>query len=82
MGDSGLALKDIARQKIRDLVDKFRHDPLATTYHEAQIYKDYVLPLFAILGWDVNSREVTIEERVGRKRADFGFYIKTEARGY
>ncbi|MCL4255272.1 MAG: type I restriction enzyme HsdR N-terminal domain-containing protein, partial [Anaerolineae bacterium] len=82
MDNSAQDNKAIARQKIRELVNRFRNDPLITTYNEAQIYKDYVLPLFSALGWDVTSREVTIEETVGRKRADFGFYIKTESRGY
>jgi len=74
--------KEVAHQKIRDLVEKFRNDTDAKKHNEAQIYKDYVLPLFSALGWDVNSREVTIEETIAGKRADFGFYIKTPSRGY
>jgi len=45
-------------------------------YNEEMTKKDFILPLFRVLGWDVeNSTEVTAEERVSKKKVDYGFRI-------
>lgn len=40
---------------------------------EAATKKDYILPLFRSLGWDVESGQVTAEERMSRGFVDYGF---------
>ena len=40
---------------------------------EAATKKDYILPLFRSLGWDVESGQVTAEERISRGFVDYGF---------
>lgn len=38
--------------------------------------KDFILPLFDALGWKTaDSREVTAEEKISKKRVDYGFRI-------
>ena len=43
--------------------------------NESQNCKDFILPLFDALGWDVYSDEVASEENVGGKRADYTFRL-------
>ena len=59
---------------VRHLLEKYREaggDKARLT--EAVTKKDYILPLFRSLGWDVESGEVTAEERVSRGFVDYGF---------
>ncbi len=45
-------------------------------YNEEATKKDFILPLFRILGWDVdNSNEVSPEDKVSTKRVDYAFKI-------
>jgi len=45
-------------------------------YNEAATRKDFILPLFAALGWDtLNSAEVSPEEKVSRGWVDFSFRL-------
>lgn len=45
-------------------------------YTEEETKKDFILPLFKALGWDVDDkREVSAEEHMSSGRPDYGFYI-------
>ena len=58
----------------RHLLEKYRKaggDKARIT--EAVTKKDYILPLFRSLGWDVESGDVTAEERISRGFVDYGF---------
>ncbi len=70
--------KDAARQKIQQIVDRFRDtDPAQrAAYNEQQTREYFVLPLFRALGWDTTDPEqVSAEERISGGYADFGFYV-------
>ena len=60
---------------VRHLLEKYRRaggDKARIT--EAGTKKDYILPLFRSLGWDVEEgSEVTAEERISRGFVDYGF---------
>ncbi len=67
------------KQEIRKLVEKHNkvvEEKRIDKYKEEETKKDFILPLFRALGWDVeNSSEVTAEEKVSKKRVDYGFRI-------
>lgn len=70
--------KSEAKQQIEALVRKF--DALSAAerrgYNEANTRKDFIMPLFAALGWDTrDAREVSEEVRVGRTWADYAFKV-------
>jgi len=75
-----------AKQKVGVLVDRFR-DVMQSgkfkQYSEEQTKKDFILPLFEILGWDVYSKnEVSAEENISGSRVDYGFYLNGRAQFY
>jgi len=67
------------RQEVAQLVTKYNEvvsTKRADGYNEEMTKKDFILPLFRALGWDVeNSIEVTAEEKVSKKKVDYGFRI-------
>ncbi len=80
---------------VRWLVERFdreRESYLSGRYNEAQVRVDFINPLFALLGWDVENRqgapeayrEVVYEDRVkvggGTKAPDYGFYAGGQRR--
>lgn len=75
------AQKQYAREKISELIKKF--DGLSKTiksnYNEANTRKDFVIPLFHALGWDVynarTSNEVVEEEATISGRIDYSFRL-------
>jgi len=71
--------KETAKQRIKELVDKYNkvvEEKRVSKYKEEETKKDFILPLFRALGWDVeNSTEVTAEETISKKRVDYGFRI-------
>jgi type I restriction-modification system DNA methylase subunit len=74
--------KEKARQEIQLLVDKYNRfvaEGRDSKYKEEETKKDFILPLFRALGWDVENRsrpnEVTAEETISKKRVDYGFRI-------
>ena len=70
--------KEAAKEHVERLVEKFRESETAgklTRYTEEETKKDFILPLFATLGWDVDTREVSAEESISGKRVDYGFYL-------
>ncbi len=72
--------------------DRERESYLSGGYNEAQARVDFINPLFALLGWDVENRqgtpeayrEVVYEDRVkvggGTKAPDYGFYAGGQRR--
>jgi type I restriction-modification system DNA methylase subunit len=70
--------KDAARQRIRELVERWRTTPKneRDAYNEDQTQHYFILPLFRALGWDTeNPSEFSAEEQISRGFVDFGFYL-------
>ncbi len=74
--------KDLVKEQIQALVTKYEKlTPQGKRgMNEAQNCKDFILPLFGMLGWDVYSDEIASEENVGGKRADYIFRMNGVAR--
>ena len=64
---------------IAQLVEKYKRiveENRDSKYNEEMTTKDFILPLFRALCWNVeDSSEVTAEEKVSKKRVDYGFRI-------
>ena len=71
--------KETAKREIKELVEKYNRvveENRVAKYNEEMTKKDFILPLFRALGWNVeNSSEVTAEETISKKRVDYGFRI-------
>ena len=72
--------KEQAKEKIKKLVEKYRNFSLSQKKecNESMVCKDFVLPLFQALGWDVYNNfghEVASEAQISGKRADYAFYV-------
>ncbi len=71
--------KNEAKKKIQALLDKYQvavNSGKINKYSEEETKKDFILPLFEILGWDVHDKnEVSAEESQSGGRVDYGFYI-------
>jgi len=67
------------KQQIRFLLDKYNkaaEEKRIGKYKEEETKKDFILPLFRALGWNVeDSSEVTAEEKISKDRVDYGFRI-------
>lgn len=78
--------KDEAKLKIKDLVQKYKQvieTRAVSKYTEEETKKDFILPLFRALGWDVdNKNEVTAEEHQSSGRVDYGFYLDERLKFY
>ncbi|KKU91757.1 MAG: hypothetical protein UY23_C0001G0363 [Candidatus Jorgensenbacteria bacterium GW2011_GWA1_48_11] len=74
------------RSKIADLIQKYeraKQSGLVKKYSEEETKKDFILPLFEALGWDVREkREVSAEEKISGDRVDYGFYIDGHIKFY
>lgn len=81
-----IMLEQGAKSVIQELIDKYetaKAGGLLKRYTEEQTKKDFILPLFEALGWNVYGREeVTAEEDITGKRVDYGFYLKGIIRFY
>lgn len=71
--------REAALQKIKVLLDKYSvavKDGRISKYNEEMTKKDFILPLFDALGWNTSdSIEVSAEEKISKKRVDYGFRI-------
>ena len=79
--------KNEAKEKIKDLIDKYEKIKSAgrlKSYTEEETKKDFILPLFEVLGWNVfDKEEVSAEEHVSLSgRLDYGFYINGRPKFY
>ncbi|MCX6742939.1 MAG: hypothetical protein NT116_01760, partial [Candidatus Parcubacteria bacterium] len=56
--------KTQAKKELEQLIKKFEalSDHERKDYNEANTRKDFILPMFRILGWDVYSKEEVNEE--------------------
>lgn len=70
------------RKNLKILLEKYNRIKDAgkiNNYSEEDTKKDFILPLFELLGWDVlnkNEDQVTAEENISRKRVDYAFRLK------
>ncbi|MDD5071769.1 MAG: N-6 DNA methylase [Patescibacteria group bacterium] len=72
--------KEEGLKQIERLVKKYNDLTAAQRkkYNESMTCKDFILPLFQSLGWDVYNNfgnEVTSENQVSGKRVDYAFYV-------
>lgn len=79
--------KGLAKEKILKLVHKYNEavgSRRATRYTEEETKKDFILPLFEALGWNVfDKREVSAEEhQASGGRVDYGFYLHEQPKFY
>jgi len=76
----------MSKQELKILVKKYediKNSGKLKSYSEEQTKKDFILPLFEILGWDVYSRtEVSAEETISSERVDYGFYLNDRIKFY
>ena len=81
-----MAKIDEIKSKIQQLVEKYELAKKAgrlKSYTEEETKKDFILPLFQVLGWDVdNKNEVSAEEKISGDRVDYGFYIDGRIKFY
>ena len=66
-----MVTKEEAKKEIQKLVEKF--DKCDKSMNEETAKKNFILPLFRCLGWDVESDDVSAEEKISKKRVDYGF---------
>ena len=72
-----------AKLRIKELVDnytKLAEEKRISKYNEEMTKKDFILPLFEALGWNVYNKpnktdSVSAEETISKKRVDYGFKI-------
>src|SRR3989338_3396603 len=78
--------KKQAKLIIQKLVNKYEDVLKSGTknkYTEEETKKDFIVPLFIALGWDMEDRnEVTAEEHISGDRVDYGFYINSRPKFY
>jgi len=74
------------KEKIKILIEKYEKAKAAgrlKSYTEEETKKDFILPLFEVLGWDIyNKEEVTAEESMSSGRVDYGFYLNDRIKFY
>ncbi|OPY25214.1 MAG: N5-glutamine S-adenosyl-L-methionine-dependent methyltransferase [Methanocella sp. PtaU1.Bin125] len=75
---------EVVKSRIKELVDKYnnvRSSGRLRNYNEENTKKDFITPLFRILGWDVENvmcpDEVTNEDKISRGRVDYSFRINS-----
>ena len=70
-------------ERVKELVSKYeqiKNSGEIKKYNEESTKKDFILPLFEALGWDVYNKgnkdnSVSAEETISKKRVDYGFRI-------
>ena len=75
---------DINFERIIELISKYeqiKNSGEIKRYNEESTKKDFILPLFEALGWNVYNRNkrndsISAEETISKKRVDYGFRIK------
>src|SRR3989338_5150533 len=70
--------KEAAKEELRKLIAKYEAvvaEGKVKQYNEERTKKDFILPLFKILGWATETEEVTAEDKVSKGRADYGFRV-------
>jgi len=71
--------KEYSKREVQKLIEKYDNvvkENRVNIYNEEMTKKDFILPLFRALGWNTeDSTEVTAEEKISKKRVDYGFRI-------
>jgi len=75
-------------ERIKELISKYEEIKKSgeiKRYNEESTKKDFILPLFEALGWNVYNRKnrndfISAEETISRKRVDYGFRINDIAK--
>ena len=70
-------------ERIKELISKYEEIKKSgeiKRYNEESTKKDFILPLFEALGWNVSNRgkrndSISAEETISKKRVDYGFRI-------
>ncbi len=70
-------------ERINELINKYdqiKESGEIRKYNEESTKKDFIIPLFKALGWNVDNRgksndSVSAEETISKKRVDYGFRI-------
>lgn len=64
-------------KQIEKLIKKFKNLtlPERRSYNEANTCKNFILPLFDVLGWDTRSEEIVEQAKVSGGRVDYAFKI-------
>lgn len=79
-------MKEDVKIKIRNLIEKYeriKQSGKLKLYTEEETKKDFILPLFEILGWNVyDKKEVSAEEQISGDRVDYGFYLNNRIKFY
>jgi type I restriction-modification system DNA methylase subunit len=79
-------MKEQAKKKIQELVTKYeaaKASGKVERYTEEETKKDFILPLFDALDWEVqDSKEVSAEEQISGNRVDYGFYLNGQPKFY
>lgn len=75
-----------AKTKIQALIDTYEKSVSSgqfKKYTEEETKKDFILPLFEALGWEVYGKEVSAEEHIRSSgRVDYGFYLNERPKFY
>ncbi|MEW6556463.1 MAG: N-6 DNA methylase [Elusimicrobiota bacterium] len=71
--------KETAKSEVKKLIQKYetvKTDGKINDYKEEMTKKDFILPLFRTLGWDIeNSNEVSAEDKISNGRVDYSFIL-------
>lgn len=71
--------KEKAKEEVKKLVEKYNNlveSGKVKLYNEEMTKKDFILPLFRALGWNVeDGDEVGAEQKISRGRVDYAFRI-------
>ncbi len=78
------------KDRISELISKYdqiKKSGEIKRYNEESTKKDFILPLFEALGWNVYNRgnkdnSISAEETISKKRVDYGFRINGIPRFY
>ena len=78
--------KNQAKEEIKKLIEKYelvKSSGKIKNYTEEATKKDFILPLFKSLGWNVDEDEVSAEEYITSSgRLDYGFYVNGRPKFY
>lgn len=78
--------KSQAKEQLQLLIKKYeqvRDGGHIKSYREEETKKDFIMPLFEALGWDMrDKKEVSAEEYISGDRADYGFYVNNRIKFY
>jgi predicted type IV restriction endonuclease len=72
-------MSENVKKRISNLIEKYekiKSEKRIKGYNEEMTKKDFIIPLFNALGWNVeDSTEVTAEEKISKGRVDYGFRL-------